>query len=97
MSLSMRLYVFKFLPVLDIDECALHNFCHVNATCINTEGSFRCICNPGHTGNGSTCFGKFQKFIYVIFKTRAGVLYQYLKLEVQNMIFILYSGANSTT
>ncbi|MBU1218552.1 hypothetical protein KKF34_04015 [Myxococcota bacterium] len=38
----------------DIDECTLgtHN-CSVNGTCVNTVGSFNCVCNVGYTG--ATC------------------------------------------
>ena len=40
----------------DIDECALNlDSCHINATCINTEGSYVCKCNKGFMGNGFDC------------------------------------------
>jgi len=29
--------------------------CDANAKCIDTEGSYTCICNPGYSGNGFTC------------------------------------------
>ena len=33
--------------------------CHENAECINTEGSFMCVCNLGFTGDGvNNCIGK---------------------------------------
>ncbi len=40
----------------DVDECerGLHN-CHADATCINTRGSFRCVCNDGFAGTGVLC------------------------------------------
>ncbi|XP_028408891.1 uncharacterized protein LOC114531487 [Dendronephthya gigantea] len=40
----------------DIDECSrdLDN-CGVNSHCINTVGSFECICNHGRTGDGVSC------------------------------------------
>ena len=43
----------------DIDECeeGLHN-CHEWATCINTIGSYKCMCNPGSTGDGVDCIGE---------------------------------------
>ncbi|CAB4041080.1 deleted in malignant brain tumors 1 -like [Paramuricea clavata] len=43
----------------DVDECArgLDN-CGSNSQCINTEGSFLCICNHGYTGNGVYCYGE---------------------------------------
>ncbi|XP_048587785.1 protein kinase C-binding protein NELL2 [Nematostella vectensis] len=40
----------------DIDECSINAAnCHVDANCINTAGSFTCICKPGYTGNGVSC------------------------------------------
>ena len=42
----------------DLNEC-ISSPCHINATCINTNGSFNCVCNPGYTGNGFECDGRF--------------------------------------
>ena len=43
---------------LDIDECDLGiDNCHPNATCLDTDGSFECKCDPGFTGNGTECEG----------------------------------------
>lgn len=39
----------------DIDECAAHQFCDQHAECINTLGSYRCICKNGYSGNGISC------------------------------------------
>ncbi|XP_068748140.1 lactadherin-like [Montipora capricornis] len=43
----------------EIDECVsnIHN-CHVHAVCLNSVGSFECICNPGYTGDGKDCSGE---------------------------------------
>ena len=32
--------------------------CHEYATCINTIGSYECICNIGLTGDGRNCTGE---------------------------------------
>ena len=40
----------------DLDEC-ISSPCHINATCMNTKGSFNCVCNPGYAGNGFVCDG----------------------------------------
>jgi len=41
---------------LDIDECNEGtSLCDTNAKCINTNGSYECICNSGYEGSGLTC------------------------------------------
>jgi hypothetical protein len=40
----------------DTNECNLingDNKCNVNAECVNTDGSYQCVCNTGYTGEGS--------------------------------------------
>lgn len=45
--------------ILEIDECEEEtDNCHINATCMNTLGSFTCACNPGFTGDGVYCESK---------------------------------------
>ena len=41
---------------IDFDECTEteHN-CHKHATCVNSEGSYRCECNVGYRGDGFEC------------------------------------------
>ena len=40
----------------DIDECAVDSpVCGANADCINTDGSFSCVCGAGFAGDGFTC------------------------------------------
>ena len=48
---SLYLYFYS-----DINEC-LTNPCHSAASCTNTEGSYKCACNTGYTGNGLLCSG----------------------------------------
>ena len=49
---------FVFFSVSDINECSVSPpMCHVSALCINTLGSYRCICSPGYTYNGRRCTG----------------------------------------
>ena len=40
----------------DIDECTDDgDNCNVQATCINTSGSFTCSCDSGYSGDGVSC------------------------------------------
>ncbi|XP_041376627.1 fibrillin-1-like [Gigantopelta aegis] len=44
------------LGAIDRDECALSlHRCDPNAACVNTIGSYKCVCNAGYMGNGFTC------------------------------------------
>ena len=55
MSIVTMLYL-----VADIPECERGlDDCDQNATCINTIGSYDCLCNTGFTGDGFTCIGNF--------------------------------------
>jgi hypothetical protein len=39
----------------DIDECLEFNQCDKRATCENTNGGYKCICDEGFTGDGHAC------------------------------------------
>ena len=50
------------LSYSDIDECLQStDDCAdgPSGTCNNTIGSYVCSCNPGYTGDGNTCVGRF--------------------------------------
>ena len=34
---------------------------NLNANFTNTDGSFKCVCKEGYTGDGKSCSGKTQK------------------------------------
>ena len=41
---------------IDTDECENQtNNCHINADCINNEGSYKCSCKQGSYGDGRDC------------------------------------------
>ena len=45
---------------VDADECfeGTHSCSNGSATCTNVDGSFRCRCASGYTGDGYSCNGK---------------------------------------
>ena len=58
--LNLFTYLFVcFYP--DLDECqAFPNSCHLNAECLNTQGSYSCRCRPGYQGDGLNCTCEFS-------------------------------------
>ena len=64
MSLSLLITnYFKCLNSADINECAIGtHYCHQDAMCTNTEGSFNCACYPGSIGDGLSC----SKFMIIL-------------------------------
>ena len=43
------------LHVSDVNECLNETICNNHAECINTKGSYTCVCEFGYTGDGATC------------------------------------------
>lgn len=54
-------YPFFLCFNLDIDECSAYSPCVNNGTCINTNGSYYCICTVGWNGNNCEKGNKFIK------------------------------------
>ena len=43
---------------LDVDECAQNNPCGSAGACVDTNGSYVCMCQEGYTFNSVTCIGE---------------------------------------
>ena len=56
-----KLMIITFIIMLcvilsDIDECeSSSDDCHQMAECIDTQGSYSCLCLEGYYGNGREC------------------------------------------
>lgn len=62
----------------DIDECATReDSCSANGVCSNVEGSYKCGCKPGYSGDGRTCEGTVIKLTAKFF------LYRYIVCEIK--------------
>ena len=51
----------KFLYTADINECSVTEYNDLiceHGTCVNTNGSFTCMCLAGYTPDGNNCVGK---------------------------------------
>jgi hypothetical protein len=90
---TVVLNTFYFLFTTDIDECAktTHD-CDNNANCINTEGSFKCTCQIGYKGNGTTCNGEG---IFLSIRTVADLYFPCICLNMHilmNYVACLFSS-----
>ena len=64
MTLSKLFFIYNqveiyFILFKDVDECSNGSACGENAYCVNNDGSFWCLCEPGYNGNPlEKCEGK---------------------------------------
>ena len=57
-DVSVYMYRLSGCFCSDNNECTSGaSNCATNAACINTPGSFTCVCNAGYSGTGVTCSG----------------------------------------
>ena len=47
----------------DVNECLEGEYCFPKGECVNTEGSYRCVCSQGYTtsSDGSSCLGEASR------------------------------------
>ena len=59
--------------------------CHRNTSCVNTQGSYNCSCNPTYIGNGFICEGKS-----IIFRLRNLIIYVLLNVTKERTVKISF-------
>ena len=70
----------------DIDECSVNaRMCDLNAKCINTRGSYSCLCDAGFTGDGKNCVGRY-KLLLRFFWSDAGTVDHEIPKETPSSI-----------
>lgn len=48
--------------ITDVDECSVgEHSCPENADCVDTEGSYECVCRTPYTGTGRNCTGTLHR------------------------------------
>ncbi|CAH3152188.1 unnamed protein product, partial [Pocillopora meandrina] len=71
------------------DECETYpGLCHVNATCVNTRGSYVCTCKPRYTGDGRNCTDTVNSLVTQM-QDHANIIELFLELCMR------YVGINS--
>ena len=61
---SLNTRFIRAIVVLDYNECQTTGMC-TNGMCMNLDGSFKCICNPGYllAPSGEVCLGMSKTVI----------------------------------
>ena len=80
----------------DVDECSSpeSNQCDPNALCINTAGSYVCLCKKGFSGDGRNCTGKVLIFPS-LGQLRQLSLYEFLQTtfhEISKLFYFTFDG-----
>lgn len=72
----VRWFTFFWFIYLDVNECDENpNYCQVGGQCVNTVGSYRCLCNKGYeVGNGgSHCIGEGLRILLYFSNTKLSI------------------------
>ena len=67
---------YTLLYYIDINECVEEVedvLCDENAMCIDTEGSYDCICDSGYSGDGFMCSGLCTKDLLSLLHTHTHI------------------------
>ena len=78
---------YHLFNITDVNECSTSNGgCHTNASCINSGGSYMCVCNKGFDGNGTNCTGKCFHFLSFVM-----LCYEYFVNLLMHILSVFHS------
>lgn len=94
--------VFPFALFTDIDECAEgRHYCRENTMCVNTPGSFMCICKTGYiriddySCTGKSCIFEKEKTRMMVFRSTDTILLKLIFVRVTECLCEILNRINS--
>lgn len=94
--------MFLFTLLTDIDECAEgRHYCRENTMCVNTPGSFMCVCKTGYIRiDDYSCTGKRCVFLegnnrMVVFRSTDMIILKLISVGVKKRLNEMLKGINT--
>ena len=51
---------------VDVNECSVNaNICGSNGSCVNTAGSYECLCDKGYAIYHNVCMGEYLLCVHI--------------------------------
>lgn len=94
--------MFLFALLTDIDECAEgRHYCRENTVCVNTPGSFMCICKTGYIRiDDYSCTGKSCAFVngnnkMMVYTSTDGILLKLIFVRITECLHEMLNSINT--
>ena len=57
---------FMYSDSVDVNECSVTaNICGTNGSCVNTAGSYECLCDKGYVIYQNVCMGEYLLCVHI--------------------------------